>query len=283
MSDIKSIFTLIILLSISSAIYADNFYTLYGIKIGQKISVVKQHFGKPDKVINFEDGWKAYAYFRKGHNVIFEANQSRPDLVISIQMEGNENPKGMGVDYINLGDNAKKIIKKLGKPSKRQVAKDLFTKKVIPNTFINFYGNNLSFEEKNNKITSIKINFDAVRNYSTTPDFDAFLKNIKSRNYYKISESLSTSMTLKGKKAIKSPIISQVTGKSALNTFLFGKDGLMSITPKDISDVNLRVIAADREKNTPGSTGSVFKFKNKKINELYFVKSYEGWVLYDAW
>lgn len=283
MRNIKFIFTLITLLIFSFATYADNFYTLYGIKIGQKISTVKQSFGKPDKVIRFEDGWKAYAYFRKGHNVIFEANQSRPDLVISIQVEGNKNPKGMGVDYINLGSNAKKIIKKLGKPSKRQASKDLFTKKVVPNTFINFYGNNLSFEEKNNKITSIKINFDAVRNYSTAPDFDAFLKNIKSKSYYKVAESLSTSMTLKGKKAIKMPIISQVTGKSALNTFLFGKDGLISITSKDIADVNLRIISADREKHTLGSTGSVFKFKNKKIKELYFVKSFEGWVLYDAW
>jgi len=262
---------------------AANYYTLYGHKIGQELKFVKQRLGEPDKVFPFEDGWKAYAYRRDGHSVIFETDKTRPDLIISIQIEGDRNPPNMGLDGIDLGSDAKQAIEKLGPPTERKQSKDLDTKKPIPNTYTNHYGNSFSFEEKNGKVTSIKVVFGGPNKTSDRPDFDAFLRNVKSKNYYRLAESISSGVTIRGKRAIQGPIINEMTEQTELNVFLFGKNGLGTLMPKDVADVNLRVIAEDREKGLPGSSGFVYKFKNKPINELYFVRSFEGWVLQEAW
>jgi hypothetical protein len=249
---------------------AGNYYTLYGFKIGQELKFAKQQFGEPDKIIPFEDGWKAYAYRREGHSVIFEADNTRPDLIISVQIEGEKNPPNMGLDGVDLGSDARKAIEKLGNPSQRKQSEDLKTKKAIPNTYINYYGNNFSFEEKENKVTSIKIVFGGPTQTGDRPDFDAFLRDVKAKNYYRIAEKISSNFSL-----VQGSIVEQITGKTALNAFLFGKDGVESLSSKDIADVNLRV--AD------DTSGFVYKFKEKSIGELYFVRSFEGWVLFGAY
>jgi len=248
---------------------AGNYYTLYGFKIGQELKVAKRQFGEPDKVIPFEDGWKAYAYRREGHSVIFETDNTRPDLIISVQIEGEKNPQNMGLDGVDLGSDAKKAIEKLGNPSQRKQSVDLKTKKIVPNTYVNYYGNNFSFEEKENKGTSIKIVFGGPAQAGDRPNFDAFLRDVKARNYYRIAESISSSFSL-----VQGSIVEQITGKTPLNTFLFGKDGVESLSSKDIADVNLRVV--------DNTSGFAYKFKGKPINELYFVRSFEGWVLFSA-
>ncbi len=283
MKRISVVGALLSLVIVSIECSAANYYTLYGYKIGQELKIAKQRLGEPDKIAPFQDGWKAYAYRRDGHNIIFETDNTRPDLIVSIQVEGNQNPPNMGLDGIDLGSDAKKATEKLGPPTQRKMAEDLDTKKAIPKTYINYYGNSLSFEEKDNKVTSIKIVFGGPAKASDRPDFDAFLQNVKARNYYRIAETISSGMTLNGKMVIQGPVIEQIVGKTELNAFLFGKDGVEAVTPKDIADVNLRVIAADREKRISGSSGYVYKLRGKPITELYFVRSFEGWVLYDAW
>lgn len=252
-----------------------EFFTLHGYKIGQPLSFAKQRLGEPDKVFPYPDGWKAYAYQREGYNVIFETDNTRPDLITSIQIDGERNPPNMGVDGIELGSDAKKVIEKLGNPTQRKQAEDVAMKALVPDAYINFYGNGFSFEEKNNKVSSIKVIFGGPAKSGNRPDFDTFLSNIKSKNYYRIAESISSDFTLNGKKIISGPIINEITEKTELNAFLFGKDGIGALTSKDVADVNLRVAV--------GSSGFVYKFKDRKIHELYFARSFEGWVLYDAW
>lgn len=270
----KRLFSAVALCSFSLLSFesiAGNYYTLYGYKIGQELQFAKQQFGEPNKVFSFEDGWKAYAYRRDGHSVIFQTDNTRPDLIISVQIEGERNPPNMGLDGIDLGSEAKKALEKLGTPSQRKQAEDLKTKKAIPNTYINYYGNNYSFEEREGKVTSIKIIYGGPAQASDNPDFDAFLQNVKSKNYYRIAESISSNLNFS---RIEGPIIEQITGNTALNALLFGKDGIISLSSKDISEVNLRM--ADN------TVGFVYKFKGKAIHELYFVRSFEGWVLFSA-
>jgi hypothetical protein len=262
---------------------AGNYYTLYGYKIGQELRLAKQRLGEPGKVFSFPDGWKAYAYLRDGHNVIFETDNTRPDLIMSIQLEGERNPSNMGLDGIDLGSDAKRAMQKLGPPTQRKQAEDLDSKKPIPNTFINHYGKSFSFEEKNNKVTSIKVIFGGAVETKALPDIDVFLGNIKAKNFYRLAESISSDLTVRGKKMIGGPIVNQISERTELHAFLFGKGGLGELASKDVADANLRVIAADRAKGTPGSTGVVYKVKDKQVHELYFVQSFEGWVLYDAW
>lgn len=254
---------------------AADFFTLYGYKIGQPLNFAKQRLGEPDKVLPYPDGWKAHAYLRDGHNIIFETDNTRPDLIISIQIEGELNPPNMGVEGIDLGSDAKKVAEKLGTPTERKPADNASTNTPVPDTYINFYGNGFSFEEKNSKVSSIKVIFAGPAKSGDRPDFDAFLQNIKSKNYYRVAESISSEFTLNGKKIVNGPIVNEITEKTELNTFLFGKNGIGTLTSKDVADVNLRVAV--------GSTGFVYKFKDKQVHELYFVRSFEGWVLYDAW
>src|SRR5947207_3301555 len=89
---------------------AADYFTLYGYKIGQELKFAKQRLGEPDKAFPFPDGWKAYAYRKDGHNVILETDNTRPDLIASIQIEGERNPPNMGLDGIDLGSDAKKAI-----------------------------------------------------------------------------------------------------------------------------------------------------------------------------
>ena len=133
-----------------------EYYVLYGVKIGQRLDHVKRKFGKPGRVVKFQDGWVAYVYQLKGHNVIFETRPNRPDEIVSIQLTGYHNPPNKGLGDINLGDNAK-VLQRLGKPAHSKPAIDLRTKQAVPNTFIYYYGKGLSIEVRDNKIFSIKI------------------------------------------------------------------------------------------------------------------------------
>jgi hypothetical protein len=267
-------------LAVLAAPAAADSHVLYGFKLGQEVRLVKAALGEPAKVIPFDDGWKAYVYPRKDHVVVFEADQTRPDVVISIQLEGKQNPSGMGLDGVDLGTDAKAAAARLGRETAREPATDEVTRQPIPGTFIHRFGDPLSFEEKDGKVTSIKVIFTAPSEAPAAPDLAAFLRDVKERKLFRVAEAVSSDLTVGGERAVKGPILGQLSGKTALSAFLFGKDGVASLSAPQ-AEADLRVIGGEDGK--PGRSGPVFKFKGKKVHELFFVRSFEGWVLYEAW
>jgi hypothetical protein len=258
---------------------AADYHTLYGFKLGQELRLAQDHLGEPAKVIPFEDGWKAYVFVREKHVVIFETDETRPDVIISIQLEGERNPAGLGLDGIDLGSSAAKALEKLGTPTARKQAVDEVTHEDVPGTFVSFFGRGLSVEEKDGKVSSVKILFAGPSAATDTADLEAFLRAVKEKDLYRLAESISSDLTLAGEKAIRGPIIGALQGKTDLHAFLFGKGGVGSLRAKD-AEANLRLT---EEADGRRVSGAVFKFKGAKVRELFFVRSFEGWVLYDAW
>ena len=281
----KTIFAAIIFCS--AAIFggpaaAEGYHVLYGTKLGQSLGLIKKSLGEPYKTFTFEDGWTAHAYKKGDHAVIFETSAERPDIVISIQIEGRANPEGMGLDGVNLGSDAKAAIDKFGTPSNRLAAQDGVTHQPVPNTFINFYGHNFSFEEKDGKVTSIKVQYDADDKTADEIDLKQFIGYAKEKNYFRLAESISSAMTLRGKPAVQGPILDQIRADTPLHAFLFGKNGVSTLSEKNIADTNLRVIGEDKKAKLPASSGTVYKLKNHKLKELYFVRAFDGVVLFDV-
>jgi len=86
-----------IMLGISAEIRAEKIYVLYGFKIGQSSDAPVQQFGKPFKSHTFEDGYSYRAYNMKDHMVVFESDNTRPDLIWAIQIQGESNPPCLGL------------------------------------------------------------------------------------------------------------------------------------------------------------------------------------------
>lgn len=270
----KLIAALCLIIAARSALAAD-YHTLYGFKIGQSIESVKEALGEPSKVIPFEDGWIAYAYRKEGHNVIFETNSSRPDLIISIQIEGSRNPEGLGLDHVNLGSSVGTAKKMLGEPTVHESALDSATDKPINNAYINRYGEALSFEESADKVTSIKINYASSTTQEKFEGLSPLLGAIKSNDYYTLCELLSENLTVNDEPVIHGQMLESIRGKSKLNEFLFSKSGLAGLGSDEKYETNIRV--------SENGSGFVLKFKNRSFEELYFVQTFQGWVLESVW
>ena len=77
-------FTVLVLaLAFTRPALAEGYFTLYGYKIGQSITMAQQQLGKPLQVHRFDDGWKIYSFKRPGHYVHFETMPSNPDAIAS--------------------------------------------------------------------------------------------------------------------------------------------------------------------------------------------------------
>lgn len=137
--------------------------TLYGITEGIKVAEVESKLGKVTKRIPFDDGWVAFAFKLQNHNLIVETAPGDPERIASVQIEGKQNPAGMGLAGVNLGDNIDVVIKKFGTPSEQKQSIDEASNKPIPNSYTYSY-QSASFESVKGVITSIKINFSAPSN-----------------------------------------------------------------------------------------------------------------------
>ena len=205
-------------------------------------------------------------------------------MITAIQVEGKKTSSSLGIDGIRIGSKAREAFQKFGKPTERKEAMDDLTNTPIPKVFINIYGDNLSFKEKKGKIISIKISLVASTDDQERPDLASFLNFVKKKNYYRVAELISTNLTVNGKKAALGPILKEVSGKKTLlHDFLFGRNGIKKIRPGDLGDEERRDLKEEGAEGRPGGTqGYVYIFHLGPVNELYFVKSFEGWVLYEA-
>lgn len=267
-------------LSLYSTSYAEKIFVLYGFKIGQKSSIPVKQFGKPVQTQKFEDGFSYNVFKMKDHIVVFESDNTRPDLIWSIQIQGESNPQFLGLNEINLGDKISDVIKVFGKPDKIQEAIDEQTKKPIKN--IEYYSynesSNFSIEATDKIVTSIKITFNGP-NYTkdSTVDINKFLSTVRSNDLNKISRYIDPDFQLHYKKnhSITTSIIDALSNSKEIKDIFFNTEyGIISIIDKDIFESAMRV------QTNPKSVGYVFKIKKNKMEyELYFQKSYEGWVL----
>lgn len=265
---------------VATGLAAQNYHVLYGFKIGQPILAVKAELGEPTQVHPFEDGYKAYIYQMKGMNVIFEADNKRPDLIWSIQMEGEANPTDRGLGPVNLGDSAEAVKKALGKPDVEKESVDLITRKPMPGISVIQYmeSRNVSMETTKGRITSIKIVFKPVKQEKRgEADLSNFLKMVSAEDRTGVCNHLSIAFAAftksKGFTFQKSCVASLLPGGD-LSEFFFGRSGLKSVAPSSCAQGGLRV------HETLGA-GPVFKCKRKNAEpiELFFVMSFDGWTL----
>ncbi len=258
--------------------FANKLFVLYGYKIGQSINNPKLEYGKPSKEIKHDDGFISYVYDFEKHYVIFQCDNTRPDLIWGIQLTGEKNSTNFGLNGLNLGDPSKKVIKILGKPDKITTAVDDFTKKELKDiTYYSYHEKgNYSIEIENDKVSSIKINFIGPMETNNLVDFSEFVKSVKSKNYYKIATFISTNFTIykvnKSYNITKSIFNSLMNDKIFNDTFFNKSYGISSITNKN--DITSAMRLEDK------SAGFVYKInKNNVKYELFFIKSFDGWVL----
>lgn len=272
--------TSILFILFSSNVNAEKIFVLYGFKIGQKSSIPLKQFGKPFKADKFEDGYGYTAFKMKDHVVVFESDNTRPDLIWSIQIQGKSNPPFLGLKEINLGDDISKVIKIFGKPDDIREAFDEITKKSVKD--IEYYSydetGNFSVEATNKIVTSIKISFNGpVEIKENQIDIDKFLAAVRSKDFNKISHFIDTDFEFHQKKnySINTSITNALENSKEINNIFFNPEyGIISIEKKDI------VTSVFRFQVDPNSIGYVYKIKRDKVEyELCFYKNYDGWVL----
>ncbi len=274
-----TIMTILFLILQVSLQAADKYYVLYGIKLGQKMSIASELFGKPFKAEKFDDGFRYEAYKFKDHIIIVEANNTRPDLIWGIQIQGKSNPENLGINGLNLGDNDSRILEIFGNPDEKRDSIDEKTREKISG--IQYYSydksSNFSIETSDKIVTSIKITFDGYNPSTEVFDIKDFIDILKTKNVYKISNLIASDLLLKKDKdySIEKSIYHTLSSKNEISEFLFNsKVGLISITDKNIIE---KTPIRNKE-----NVIIAFYFKllfNNKFAHVFFLRSFEGWIL----
>ncbi|TGK49488.1 hypothetical protein [Leptospira bouyouniensis] len=256
-------------------------FMMYGIKLGQKRNLVSEIYGKSFKSHTFEDGYSYDAFKLDEHILVVESENKRPDLVWAIQIQGNKNPKFFGLNEINLGDNAEKVISTFGKPDEIRNAYDEQTKEELKN--IQYYSydtsRNFSFEVQNQKVTSIKLSFKGIASVADTLEITSTFKILQSKNLYQIALLLDQNFILKEKdqkefKITENPVVVLHTKNEISNRFFNLPNSLANLSPNDILE------SLDLKNDNQFVFGKYLKFKKgDETIHLFFLKSYEGWTL----
>ena len=274
--------TMILLCAVTSG-FAENHYTLYGYKIGQNMSVVRDSLGKPFKTEKFDDGFESTIYRVNDTFVIFETTPAAPELVYAIQISGDSNKKDLGLAGINLGDPETKILKTLGKPDDMRDAIDEITKKTVPDTKYISYDDsaNFSFETVKGKVSSIKLSAKNNPVVGNEPPVDRFISLCASKDYYGIIEMLAPDFYIsKGKTyhQTKGSFLDMLMKNPVYKSVFFDtKTGIASITDKDRIGGSLRLFSDSKYK-----TGRVIQIKKGKSKfEIVFVQGFEGWIVWE--
>lgn len=276
---IKILFYFLILITQQSLFALDRFYVLYGLKLGQKMSIASEMFGKPFKAEKFDDGFRYEAFKLKDHILIIEANNTRPDLIWGIQIQGKFNPENLGINGLNLSDSESKILEIFGKPDQIRDSIDEITGKKMPG--IQYYSydkiSNFSIETTDKIVTSIKITFSGFNPSDENFEIVNYISILKSKNLYKISSLIASDLVLKREKefTIKNSILETINSKNEISDFLFNNEnGLISITEQDIVE---KVAIRNKENNV---IAYYFQLSIKKENvHVFFLRSFEGWIL----
>lgn len=271
------VFAVLIALS-TSGLSAEKLFMMHGFKLGQSFSVTSNQFGAPFKTEKFPDGFSYAAYKFPGYVLIFEANNTRPDLIWAIQLEGKSNPKGLGFYGIDLGDSDGAVLKRFGKPLNRTPAVDEATKKPIASTEYYSY-ENFSFEISNGKVTSIKVTFDGpIKNNSESFDLKAFVANLAKRDLTIIAPYLSADFVYSfqgSNNYIKKSIFEALSENRAISDIFFNQEyGIISIKESDIMESAMRIQV------DPKMAGRVYKIQKNTVNyEIFVALSYDGWTI----
>jgi hypothetical protein len=157
-------------------VQAEQYSSLYGFSLGDKITDINSRLGEPGEVIDLEHESKAFVYFSDSHYVAFVALGPENDTVYSIQLTGKSSKGPHGLDGINLGIPIKIALDKFGPPTSSREATDQQTKKVVAKTTIHFYGENFSLEETDGIVSSIKLTHDKTLSSDSPADEKQFSK-----------------------------------------------------------------------------------------------------------
>ncbi len=252
-------------------------FVLHGFKIGQNIKNIKNELGEPTKIHKLPDGYIAYIYQMSQYNLVFEANHIRQDIVWAIQISGSGVPIEYHLNGIQLGQDITECMRTFGGPDIRRNATDEITKAEIPDTLYLSYNqkSNFSLEFVKNKLSSIKIEHkqsdsEILEDY---PDYNLFLGSARKKDY-----SFLTNMTFYDPLFV----ISKKEYSVEKSFYSFYKQKEIDSLLDEIGALNDSHLL-DSQLRVQGSvSGYVYKFKKDNKNyELFYVRSFEGWVIYE--
>lgn len=279
----RGILATLMLLFMTTAVFAQNHYTLYGYKIGQQISVVRESLGKPVETQKFDDGFESIVYRRGNTFIIFEISPDARELVYAIQISGDSNPVACGLAGVDLGDPEKKITNTFGKADDSRDSIDEVTRKTIPDTVYLSYdaSANFSFETVKGRVSSIKLSAKKNPAAVTEPPVDRFISLCGSKDYYGIIEMLAPDFYIsKGKTyhQTKGSFLDMLIKNPVYKSVFFDKSsGIASVTAKDKIGGSLRLFGDSKYK-----TGRVIQIeKGKSRFEIVFVQGFEGWIIWE--
>lgn len=282
---VKAILFFLLFLFATMPLIAEKKFLLYGYKLGQSIEPVIKKLGKPAKVHRFPDGFTLYAYQFPEHNLIFETDNTRPDLIWAIQIQGHSNPKHYGLDGIDLGDPVEKMVKKIGKPDKITQAVDEITKKDISTTsyYSYFENGNYSIEVSNGKISSIKMQFNgpAMTDPKDIYILDRLIESAKAKDYYATAHFISSEFEIdwNGKKYKPGcSLLDFLIKENGVNDVFFSREtGIASLLTKNI---DRNVMTLDGKGDRGKLRGLIFTVnQNNNKYQFLFFQSFDGWVL----
>ena len=256
---------------------APSYFVLHGFKIGQNIKNIKSELGEPTKVHKFPDGYIAYIYQMNQYNLVFEANHIRQDIVWAIQISGSGVPVEHHLNGIGLGQDITECMRVFGAPDIRRNAIDEITKAEVPDTLYLSYHqkSNFSLEFVKHKLSSIKIEYkqsdsETLEDY---PDYNLFLDSARKKDYFFL-----TNLTFYDPLFVLFKKEYQVEK----SFYSFYKQTEINSLLDEVATLNDSYLLGSQLRIQGSVSGYVYKFKkdNKKY-ELFYVRSFEGWVVYE--
>lgn len=195
----KRIIILTILFLYANVCFAQDIVSeLIGFKLRQYKESVKNEFGKPIQIKNFDDGFVAEIYLVKPDSsayVIFEYPNWNNEIIYSIQLYGALESIDPSFKGIRMGISESELIKDIGKPSKLKELGDY-------GKMLEYENTNFSFEiNLDGRLSSIKIIdiYDEIYpepKVEEIPSFEKIKTILTSNNPRIISEILSPEMEL---------------------------------------------------------------------------------------
>jgi outer membrane protein assembly factor BamE (lipoprotein component of BamABCDE complex) len=145
----------ILLLLLCTSLYCQNIYIdLYGFRLGQNRSSVKNQLGKPLVKDKFDDGFEYEMYLLKPDTslyMVIEYAAGETEIIWSIQISGRDANTDLKINGLKLGDDKSVVEKKMGKPSEKEAIGKYGQRWEYSNS-------NVSVEiNKKGKLSSIKI------------------------------------------------------------------------------------------------------------------------------
>lgn len=214
---------------------AQHFVTdLFGFRLNQYRSVVKNQFGKPGKSGTFDDGFSYEAFPLNKNMIVFEYTAKESNIIWSIQVSGTDPGTDFHFENLRLGMKGSQVIALAGKPSSTKDVGEYGTEWDYANT-------NYSFEiNKQGLLSSVKIWDNTHELFPKGPDvkkippFDKIRQVLNSGNNAEILKLLSGDVEIYYKEnvfAFEKPFDQEATDASKVLA-------LIKSISKDLSTVN---------------------------------------------